>query len=76
MTEGELDQLLAEQQRYYRQRAPRYLETGLVALSEAHGSGLERELGEAFDAHFGGDVLELACGPGTWTPMRPLARAR
>ena len=22
-----------------------------------------------FDAHFRGDVLELACGPGTWTAM-------
>jgi ubiquinone/menaquinone biosynthesis C-methylase UbiE len=75
MSEGELDQLLAEQQRYYRQRASRYLDTGLVAVSEAHGRELEQELGEALDAHFGGDVLELACGPGTWTPML-VARAR
>jgi SAM-dependent methyltransferase len=75
MREAELDQLLAEQQRYYRQRASRYLDTGLVALGEAHGGAVEQGLAEAFDAHFRGDVLELACGPGTWTPML-VARAR
>ncbi|HEY5429811.1 MAG TPA: class I SAM-dependent methyltransferase, partial [Solirubrobacteraceae bacterium] len=73
--ETDLRRLLTEQQTYYRRRAPIYWESGVVALSEAHASGLKRELGEAFDAHFRGDVLELACGPGTWTPMLA-ARAR
>jgi SAM-dependent methyltransferase len=62
----EIDQLLAEQQRYYRERAPRYLEG---ALSEVTAQRVQRELGEALDAYFRGDVLELACGPGTWTAM-------
>jgi SAM-dependent methyltransferase len=67
--EPELEELLAEQQRYYRARAPSYAEEALVPLGPEQASGLRRDLGAAFDAHFRGDVLELACGPGTWTAM-------
>jgi trans-aconitate methyltransferase len=54
--------LLAEQIAYYRARAPEYLDG---VIPGAIGGG---ELEAALDA-FGpsGDVLELACGPGTWT---------
>ncbi len=65
----ELDALLAEQQRYYRARAPTYAEEALVPLSGEEAAALERDIGDALDAHFRGDVLELACGPGTWTGM-------
>ena len=58
----ETDSLLAEQIAYYRAIAGEYEDHAIP------GSG-ERELIEAFDA-FGprGRVLELACGPGIWTP--------
>ncbi len=63
---GSLEALLSEQQAYYRAHAPTYLEGSL----EADDAGrLEAELAGAFDAHCRGDVLELACGPGTWTGM-------
>ena len=56
------DQLLAEQIAYYRARAPEYLEG---VIPGAVGGG---ELEAALDAFRpAGDVLELACGPGTWT---------
>jgi SAM-dependent methyltransferase len=67
--ESGLEELLAEQQRYYRARAPCYAAEALAPLGGAEASALRGELGEAFDAHLGGDVLELACGPGTWTAM-------
>ena len=55
-------ELLAEQVAYYRARAPEYLDD----LLDVPGSS---ELVAVLDA-FGpdGHVLELACGPGTWTP--------
>ncbi|HEV2252116.1 MAG TPA: class I SAM-dependent methyltransferase [Streptosporangiaceae bacterium] len=55
------DQLLAGQRAYYSALAPDYLDQGL----DLPGGG---ELADALDA-FGpaGRVLELACGPGTWT---------
>lgn len=54
--------LLAEQVAYYRARAPEY-EAGALDLPG------EDELIAALDAFRPtGDVLELACGPGTWTP--------
>jgi SAM-dependent methyltransferase len=64
-----LEELLAEQQRYYSARAPSYAAEALAPLGGAEASALRSELGAAFAAHFGGDVLELACGPGTWTAM-------
>jgi SAM-dependent methyltransferase len=67
--EPDLEELLAEQQRYYRARAPSYAEEALAPLGSGEASALRADLGEAFDAHFRGDVLELACGPGTWTAM-------
>ena len=55
-------QLLADQVAYYRAVAPEYHEH---ALADAHGGD---ELTAALDAFRpAGDVLELACGPGTWT---------
>jgi ubiquinone/menaquinone biosynthesis C-methylase UbiE len=56
-----LESLLAEQQSFYRAVAPEYHEH---SLAPAGGD----EVVAALDA-FGpaGDVLELACGPGTWT---------
>jgi SAM-dependent methyltransferase len=71
-----LDELLAEQQRYYRARAPTYAKEALVPLSGDQAAELERDLGEALDAHFRGDVLELACGPGTWTGLLAKRAAR
>jgi SAM-dependent methyltransferase len=62
MTDDELGQLLAEQIAYYRALAPEYLD-GVLDLPG--GS----EIGAALDAFApAGDVLELACGPGGWTP--------
>jgi SAM-dependent methyltransferase len=58
------EQLLAEQVAYYRARAPEYLDEiipGTVGWSE-----LAPALEEFRPA---GDVLELACGPGRWTPQ-------
>src|SRR4051812_8324167 len=58
-----LEELLAEQIAYYRARAPEYAGNGLDA------AGAD-ELIAALDAFAPrGDVLELACGPGTWTPL-------
>jgi SAM-dependent methyltransferase len=56
-----LEPLLAEQVAYYRARAPEYLDGGLDLPG---GAELDAAL-EAFAP--AGDVLELACGPGTWT---------
>jgi len=54
--------LLAEQRAYYRALASEYAEH---ALEEPGGEELERALDRFAPA---GDVLELACGPATWTP--------
>ncbi len=61
MGDDGLGPLLAEQLAYYRSAAPEYLE-GMLDLPG--GRELEAAL-EAFKPT--GDVLELACGPGTWT---------
>lgn len=65
----ELKALLAEQLSYYRAVAPEYGKTAIpeVPLAELvrGGDGLIAALEEFRPA---GDVLELACGPGTWTP--------
>ncbi len=65
--DDELDALLAEQVSYYRARAPEYFEDALDISPKAE-SAVRRELLAAL-ATFppAGDVLELACGPGTWT---------
>ena len=55
--------LLAEQVAYYRAGAPEYLDAVLP------WSAAQDELLAAIDSFRPtGDVLELACGPGTWTP--------
>ena len=55
------DQLLARQRAYYSALAPDYLDQGLDLPGGA-------ELTDALDAFRpAGSVLELACGPGTWT---------
>jgi SAM-dependent methyltransferase len=57
------DRLLAEQRAYYSALAPDYLDQGLDLPGGA-------ELTDALDAFRPtGSVLELACGPGTWTPQ-------
>lgn len=63
MPDPTIGRLLAEQLVYYRARAPEYLESTL----DLPGG---RELETALDAFAPtGDVLELACGPGVWTPQ-------
>jgi demethylmenaquinone methyltransferase/2-methoxy-6-polyprenyl-1,4-benzoquinol methylase len=63
----DLDALLIEQIAYYRARAPEYFD-GAIDVSPETETAVRRELLAAF-ASFApaGDVLELACGPGTWT---------
>jgi SAM-dependent methyltransferase len=63
MVDEELAPLLAEQKDYYRALAPEYLDG---ALDLPGGEDLVVAL-DAFAP--GGDVVELACGPGTWTPQ-------
>ncbi|WP_037065327.1 class I SAM-dependent methyltransferase [Pseudonocardia acaciae] len=62
MADDGLEPLLAEQVSYYRARAPEYFDGTLDF------PGMD-EIEAALDAFApAGDVLELACGPGTWTP--------
>jgi SAM-dependent methyltransferase len=64
MAVADRDQLLAEQIAYYRARAREYFD-GIVSDVAA-----QEALQAALDAFRPtGDVLELACGPGTWTPQ-------
>jgi trans-aconitate methyltransferase len=70
MSSDAVDRLLAEQLRYYSARAAEYTQTAFVELSEQELELAARELESAIDAfHPQGNVLELACGPGTWTPQ-------
>lgn len=65
----ELDPLLAEQVAYYRARAPEYLEdVGVEGVTpETQGAAAEAIEAALNAAAPLGDVLELACGPGTFT---------
>ena len=66
----DLDRLLEEQLAYYRARAPEYLETAFPDLGDETLEAAGREIGKVLDDFApAGDVLELACGPGTWTPQ-------
>lgn len=66
----DLDALLQEQLAYYRARAPEYTETAFLELSNETLRAAERQFTEVLkDFVPAGDVLELACGPGTWTPL-------
>ena len=75
MDERAVEQLLAEQRRYYGERAPEYddwwFRRGRYALdaeTEARWFADVRELEAALDAFEPrGDVLELAAGTGLWT---------
>lgn len=63
MSAPELEALLAEQVAYYRAIAPEYFDHALPYLEPS-----ANELTAALDAFQpAGDVLEFACGPGTWT---------
>jgi len=69
-SERDLEQLLSEQLAYYRARAPEYIETAFPELGTETFDAARRELAEVVDRFAPrGDVLELACGPGTWTPQ-------
>ncbi|MGN6166858.1 MAG: class I SAM-dependent methyltransferase [Solirubrobacteraceae bacterium] len=68
-TPQDLERLLEEQLAYYRARAPEYFETAFPDLGDETLQAGIQELDEALDDFAPrGDVLELACGPGTWTP--------
>jgi SAM-dependent methyltransferase len=63
-----IERLLSEQVSYYRARAPEYLEYALDDLDAGEAELAEGEITAALDQlDVRGDVLELACGPGTWT---------
>jgi demethylmenaquinone methyltransferase/2-methoxy-6-polyprenyl-1,4-benzoquinol methylase len=62
VADDELRQLLDEQIAYYRARGPEYLQEALDVLPPEITSVVDEFAPR-------GDVLELACGPGTWTPQ-------
>ncbi len=63
-----VDQLLAEQIAYYRARAPEYLASTGIEIPESEAAAAAAEITDAIDRFRPtGNVLELACGPGTWT---------
>lgn len=69
MRMNELDALLAEQVAYYSAMAPDYLEdAGVEGVTEEQQDATARAILAALDSAAPlGDVLELACGPGTFT---------
>ena len=66
---NELDALLAEQMAYYRALAPEYLEDARVeGVTDETRDATWRAILAALDSAAPlGDVLELACGPGSFT---------
>jgi demethylmenaquinone methyltransferase/2-methoxy-6-polyprenyl-1,4-benzoquinol methylase len=69
MSVDPLEALLAEQIAYYRAMAPEYSATGIPELSDSELEGTHANLVSALEEFRPtGEVLELACGPGTWTP--------
>lgn len=65
----ELEALCAEQVEYFRARAPEYSETAIPDVPVGELASARDAMIAALDAlRPTGDVLELACGPGTWTP--------
>jgi SAM-dependent methyltransferase len=65
----DLDGLLAEQLDYYRARAPEYTESAIPELPTGRLRHVrDATLGALAEFRATGEVLELACGPGTWTP--------
>jgi demethylmenaquinone methyltransferase/2-methoxy-6-polyprenyl-1,4-benzoquinol methylase len=68
--DDELEALLAEQVAYYCARASEYAEGGIPELGEEELTAGWHALNAKIDAFAPtGDVLELACGPGTWTEL-------
>jgi demethylmenaquinone methyltransferase/2-methoxy-6-polyprenyl-1,4-benzoquinol methylase len=61
-----LDALLAEQLAYYRALAPEYSQNAIPGLPTGE-LAKARVLAELEKFRPEGEVLELACGPGTWT---------
>ncbi len=65
----DIDELLAEQLAYYRARAPEYTETAIPEFPMGQLlRGRNATLAALHAFRPAGEVLELACGPGTWTP--------
>jgi SAM-dependent methyltransferase len=65
---ADLEALLAEQVDYYRAFAPEYSDTGIPELPVGEMASAHAATIAALDEFCPeGDVLELACGPGTWT---------
>jgi 2-polyprenyl-3-methyl-5-hydroxy-6-metoxy-1,4-benzoquinol methylase len=69
MRMNELDALLAEQVAYYNAMAPDYVEdAGVEGVTEEQQDTTARAILAALDSAAPlGDVLELACGPGSFT---------
>jgi demethylmenaquinone methyltransferase/2-methoxy-6-polyprenyl-1,4-benzoquinol methylase len=66
---GDVEALLAEQIAYYRARAPEYTKTAFPEVPEGDLAHARDQMVARLDAFRpSGDLLELACGPGSWTP--------